>query len=124
MTNSRLTDPEVLETRLPVRVERFAIRHGSGGEGAHCGGDGVERHIVFCEPMRAQILSNRRRVPPAGLAGGGDAAAGENTILRADGRVEHCPATVAADMQPGDAVIIRTPGGGGYGPPGDRPAKR
>src|SRR3546814_4902963 len=76
MTNSRLTDPEILETRFPVLLERFAIRRGSGGEGAHRGGDGAERHIRFLEPMRAGILSNRRRVPPSGLAGGGAAKAG------------------------------------------------
>ncbi|MXO94208.1 5-oxoprolinase [Erythrobacter arachoides] len=115
MTNSRLTDPEVLETRLPVRVESFAIRTGSGGIGAHRGGDGVERRIAFCEPMRAQMLANRRTVAPRGLAGGADAAPGETLVEHADGRVTHLGATGAADVGPGDVIVIRTPGGGSYG---------
>ncbi|MGE3691267.1 MAG: hydantoinase B/oxoprolinase family protein [Novosphingobium sp.] len=115
MTNSRLTDVEVLEERLPVRVDRFAIRRGSGGKGAHCGGDGVERRVTFLEPMQASILANRRRIAPCGLAGGGDGAPGENWVERADGSVEHLDATGAADMQAGDSFVILTPGGGGFG---------
>ena len=118
MTNSRLTDPEILETRLPVRLDEFAIRRGSGGEGAHRGGDGIVRRVTFLEPMRANILANRRRVPPSGLAGGGDAAAGRNWVERADGSVEMLSATASADVQPGDAFIIETPGGGGFGKAG------
>lgn len=115
MTNSRLTDPEILETRLPVRLERFAIRTGSGGEGRHRGGDGVERRITFLEAMRANILANRRAVPPRGICGGGDAAPGENWIERADGSREELGATGSAQMQPGDTFVIRTPGGAGFG---------
>jgi len=115
MTNSRLTDPEVLESRFPVILERFAIRRGSGGAGAHHGGDGVERRIRFREPMHAAILSNRRRIAPRGICGGGDAAAGVNKVIRADGAEEVLTATDAADMAPGDAFQIETPGGGGYG---------
>lgn len=115
MTNSRLTDPEILETRFPVLVERFAIRRGSGGSGEHRGGDGVERRIRFLEPMRAGILSNRRLVPPAGLCGGGDALPGVNRIVRADGRVEELGATASSEMDAGDVFVIETPGGGGYG---------
>ena len=115
MTNSRLTDPEILETRLPVRLDEFAIRRGSGGEGAHRGGDGIIRRVTFLEPMRANILANRRRVPPSGLAGGGDAAAGRNWVERADGGVEMLSATASAEVLPGDSFIIETPGGGGYG---------
>ena len=115
MTNSRLTDPEVLETRLPVRLERFAIRHGSGGEGLHRGGDGVVREIRFLEPMRANILANRRTVPPSGLAGGCDALPGRNWVERVDGSKDMLGATGAAEMQPGDRFVIETPGGGGYG---------
>ena len=115
MTNSRLTDPEILESRLPVRVERFAIRADSGGKGRHKGGCGVERHIRFLEPMRANILSNRRAIPPQGLMGGGAAKAGANWVERADGQVEHLPACAWADMAAGDAFIIHTPGGGGFG---------
>ena len=115
MTNSRLTDPEVLEARLPVQVERFAIRRGSGGSGAHQGGEGIERVIRFLEPMRAQILANRRKVPPRGIAGGGDGAAGETVVQRADGSIVDLGGTGAISMYPGDVIIIRTPGGGGYG---------
>ncbi|HYG47635.1 MAG TPA: hydantoinase B/oxoprolinase family protein [Allosphingosinicella sp.] len=117
MTNSRLTDPEVLETRYPVLVERFAIRRGSGGEGRHKGGDGVERHIRFRERMRANILSNRREVPPRGIEGGGDAKTGVNQVIRADGTVETLSATASAEMREGDMFVIETPGGGGYGCP-------
>jgi 5-oxoprolinase (ATP-hydrolysing) len=115
MTNSRLTDPEILETRLPVRLEEFAIRRGSGGTGRHCGGDGVIRRITFLEPMRANILANRRRIAPRGLCGGADALAGRNWIERADGTQEELGATGSAEMQPGDRFVILTPGGGGYG---------
>jgi 5-oxoprolinase (ATP-hydrolysing) len=117
MTNSRLTDPEVLEWRYPVRVRRFAIRRGSGGAGAHAGGDGIIRDIEFLEPMRAAILSNRRRVPPFGLHGGAPGACGRNYVIRADGRAEELTATAEADVAPGDRFVIETPGGGGYGPP-------
>jgi 5-oxoprolinase (ATP-hydrolysing) len=115
MTNSRLTDPEILETRLPVRLEEFAIRRGSGGEGRHCGGDGVVRRVTFLEPMRANMLANRRKVAPRGLAGGGDAEPGRNWVQRADGTRENLGATGSAAMQPGDSFVILTPGGGGFG---------
>ena len=115
MTNSRLTDPEILETRLPVRLDQFAIRRGSGGPGAHSGGDGVVRAVTFLEAMRANILANRRRVPPRGLAGGADAQAGRNWVERNDGTVEMLSATAFADVEPGDRFVIETPGGGGYG---------
>jgi 5-oxoprolinase (ATP-hydrolysing) len=115
MTNSRLTDPEILETRLPVRLDRFAIRGGSGGDGAHKGGDGVVRTITFLEPMRANMLANRRRVAPRGTKGGGDAEAGRNWVERADGSVEELSATASADVRRGDRFIIHTPGGGGFG---------
>jgi 5-oxoprolinase (ATP-hydrolysing) len=115
MTNSRLTDPEVLEQRYPVRLRRFAIRCGSGGCGHHHGGDGIVRDLEFLEPMQAAILSNRRRVPPFGLHGGEPGACGRNYVLRTDGRVEELPATAAVDLAPGDRFVIETPGGGGYG---------
>ena len=115
MTNSRLTDPEILETRLPVRLDRFAIRRGSGGEGAHKGGDGVIREVTFLEPMRANILANRRRVPPRGIKGGEDAQPGRNWVVRTDGSTEQLSATASADVQPGDRFVIETPGGGGFG---------
>jgi 5-oxoprolinase (ATP-hydrolysing) len=116
MTNSRLTDPEILETRFPALLERFAIRRGSGGDGANRGGDGVVRHLRFRERMRANILSNRREVPPAGLAGGEAARPGLNQVIRADGTVETLGATASAEMRPGDLFVIETPGGGGFGP--------
>jgi 5-oxoprolinase (ATP-hydrolysing) len=115
MTNSRLTDPEILETRLPVRLDEFSIRRGSGGKGAHNGGDGVVRALTFLEPMRANILANRRRVPPRGMEGGGDAQAGRNWVERSDGTLEVLTATASANVEPGDRFVIETPGGGGYG---------
>jgi 5-oxoprolinase (ATP-hydrolysing) len=115
MTNSRLTDPEIIEWRFPVIVERFTIRRGSGGRGRHCGGDGAVRLVRFREPMTAAILSNRRRVAPFGLEGGGSGAPGRNAVLRKDGSVEELCATATAEMEAGDAFLIETPGGGGFG---------
>jgi 5-oxoprolinase (ATP-hydrolysing) len=115
MTNSRLTDPEVLEWRFPVRVEDFHIRRGSGGAGRYRGGDGVVRRIRFQEPMTASILSNHRRIPPFGMAGGEPGMRGRNTVERADGQVDVLSATASVEMRPGDVFVIETPGGGGYG---------
>jgi 5-oxoprolinase (ATP-hydrolysing) len=117
MTNSRLTDVEVLEQRFPVRVRRFGVRHASGGAGRWRGGDGVVREIEFLEPMQAAILSNRRRIPPFGLDGGAPGACGNNYVLRADGRREDLEATAAVAVEAGDRFVIETPGGGGYGAP-------
>ena len=118
MTNSRLTDPEILETRLPVRLEEFSIRSGSGGKGAHRGGDGTVRRVTFLEPMRANMLANRRAVPPSGLGGGCDAEAGRNWVERTDGAIEMLSATASAEMGIGDQFVIETPGGGGFGKEG------
>jgi 5-oxoprolinase (ATP-hydrolysing) len=115
MTNSRLTDPEVLETRFPVLLEEFRIRRGSGGLGRHPGGDGAVRRLRFREPMTAAILSNHRRIPPFGANGGGPGQLGRNAVQRADGRLVELPSTAAVEMSPGDVFIIETPGGGGYG---------
>ncbi|RJG54429.1 5-oxoprolinase [Sphingobium terrigena] len=115
MTNSRLTDPEILETRFPVLLEEFSIRPGSGGQGVHKGGDGALRRIRFLEDMTAGILSNRRIVPPFGLAGGAPGSAGRNMIERADGNIEQLGPTATVDMQAGDMFVIETPGGGGFG---------
>jgi 5-oxoprolinase (ATP-hydrolysing) len=115
MTNSRLTDPEVLETRFPVRVEDFRIRRGSGGAGRWPGGDGVVRQLSFHEPMTVSILSNRRATRPFGLKGGGEALPGVNRVVRADGRVEELGATASTEMAEGDRIEIATPGGGGFG---------
>ena len=115
MTNSRLTDPEILETRFPVLLEEFSVRTGSGGRGLHDGGDGAVRRVRFLEPMTAGILSNRRRVPPFGLAGGEHGMRGINRVRRADGSVEIFGATATVEMKAGDVFEIETPGGGGYG---------
>ena len=115
MTNTRLTDPEVLENRFPVQLDSFAVRRGSGGRGRHRGGDGTVRRLRFLAPMTAGILSNRRRVPPRGLAGGGDGALGANSLERHDGTVERLPGSASRQVMPGDVLVIETPGGGGFG---------
>ncbi|MGE0556989.1 MAG: hydantoinase B/oxoprolinase family protein [Burkholderiales bacterium] len=115
MTNSRLTDPEVLEWRYPVRLDSFEVRHGSGGEGRWHGGDGAIRRIRFLEPMTAAILSGHRRIAPYGMAGGLPGATGRNAVARADGLVTVLDACATVAMQPEDVFIIETPGGGGYG---------
>ncbi|MCA3264349.1 MAG: hydantoinase B/oxoprolinase family protein [Telmatospirillum sp.] len=116
MTNSRLTDPEVLEWRFPVRVESFSIRRGSGGAGRTRGGDGVVRKIRFLEAMTCAILANRRIVPPFGLEGGDAGKLGRNWVVRADGRIEEKGATAQWQVEQGDIFVIETPGGGGFGP--------
>jgi 5-oxoprolinase (ATP-hydrolysing) len=116
MTNSRLTDPEILEDRFPVEVESFVVRRGSGGRGRHRGGDGVVRRIRFQEPMTLSLLTSRRVVAPYGMAGGEDGTVGYNRVVRADGAVDDLPGTAAADLYPGDVLEIGTPGGGGWGP--------
>jgi 5-oxoprolinase (ATP-hydrolysing) len=120
MTNSRLTDPEILERRFPVRVEAFALRDGSGGDGAHMGGDGVVRRIRFLGDMEAALLSTRRDHAPQGLAGGGPARPGRQRLIAADGRVKELKGCFSITVQLGDAIEIETPGGGGFGEPGDR----
>ena len=115
MTNSRLTDPEVLEWRFPVLLESFGIRPNSGGNGRHHGGNGVIRRLRFLEPMTAAILSCRRVVAPFGLQGGEAAAVGRNSVERSDGTMEELGSTATVKMQPGDVFVIETPGGGGYG---------
>ncbi|MCA8339181.1 hydantoinase B/oxoprolinase family protein [Burkholderia multivorans] len=115
MTNSRLTDPEVLEWRYPVRVDSHRIRAGSGGRGRWHGGDGAVRRIRFLEPMTASILSNNRIHAPFGAAGGEPGALGRNMIERADGTIETLDHIARAQMAPGDVFVVETPGGGGYG---------
>jgi N-methylhydantoinase B len=115
MTNSRLTDPEVLETRYPVLVESFSLRPDSGGKGKHSGGNGVIRRIKFLEAMTANILSGHRVIPPFGLNGGEAGQVGRNWIQRQDGTQENLNSTATVQMQPGDVFVIETPGGGGFG---------
>jgi 5-oxoprolinase (ATP-hydrolysing) len=115
MTNSRLTDPEILEFRFPVRLESYAIRPGSGGAGRWHGGNGGVRQVRFLEPMTAAILSNNRIYAPFGMAGGGPGERGINTVVRADGSVEQVGHIGKVEMAAGDMFVIETPGGGGYG---------
>ena len=119
MTNTKITDPEVLEHRFPVVLEEFSIRRGSGGAGRWRGGDGVRRVIRFDREMTAAILSSRRNIAPFGAAGGGDGKPGVNLVRRADGTVETLAGADSARMRPGDAIVIETPGGGGYGVPSE-----
>jgi 5-oxoprolinase (ATP-hydrolysing) len=118
MTNSRLTDPEVLEWRYPVRLERYVIRRGSGGAGRWRGGDGGRREIRFGEPMTVTTLASHRRVPPYGMAGGSPGALGRHWIERADGSMTPMAGCDSVKVGPGDLFVLETPGGGGYGPPG------
>ena len=115
MTNSRITDPEVLELRFPVRLESYTLRAGSGGAGRWRGGDGGVRRIRFLEPMTASILSNGRVHPAFGAAGGQPGLPGHNRVERADGRVEELRHADGAALQAGDVFVIETPGGGGFG---------
>ncbi len=124
MTNSRLTDPEVLEWRFPVRLEEFAIRAGSGGRGRWRGGDGAVRRLRFLEPMTVSTLSGHRRVPPYGMAGGQPGALGSNRVERVDGDEIALAGCDLVDVEPGDVLVVETPGGGGYGAPAhDRPSR-
>jgi len=115
MTNSRLTDPEVLEARFPVRLQRFEIRRGSGGNGKHRGGDGITRELIFLEPMQVSILSGHRRVAPFGLAGGSPGQIGRNRKIDTRGDLSDLPGCAKLDLQAGEGLRIDTPGGGGYG---------
>jgi 5-oxoprolinase (ATP-hydrolysing) len=115
MTNTRMTDPEILELRYPVRLERFAIRRDSGGAGRWRGGDGATRRIRFLEPMTAVIVSSRRTVAPFGLGGGADGALGRQWVERASGTRQILTGTDSVELEPGDVFVIETPGGGGFG---------
>ncbi len=117
MTNSRLTDPEILESKFPVLVREFAIRRGSGGAGRHHGGDGIVRRLEFRAPLSGALLANHRRIAPFGLEGGRSGACGEARICRAGGAVEHLGATARFEIGPADELLILTPGGGGFGSP-------
>ncbi|WP_367273249.1 hydantoinase B/oxoprolinase family protein [Phenylobacterium sp.] len=115
MTNSRLTDPEILERRFPVRVEAFGVRRGSGGAGARRGGDGAVRRIRFLAPMEAALLSSRREHAPQGLAGGGPGKPGRQRLIKASGQANELPGCFSVTVELGDAIEIETPGGGGFG---------
>jgi len=115
MTNSRLTDPEILEARFPVMLESFGIRPDSGGKGQWRGGRGAERRIRFLEPMTVAILANSRKIAPSGIQGGGDGAVGKAWIERADGSRKELTGADRAEVEAGDTFVLQTPGGGGYG---------
>jgi 5-oxoprolinase (ATP-hydrolysing) len=117
MTNSRLTDPEVLEWRYPVRVDSHSIRLGSGGKGKWNGGNGATRRIRFLEPMMAAILAGHRRVAPYGMAGGLSGDVGRNWVERADGSRTNLGFADETNVETGDVFVIETPGGGGFGVP-------
>jgi len=116
MTNTRITDAEVLEARHPVRLLRFALRRGSGGAGRWRGGDGLERHYEFCAPVTVSLLTERRTIAPWGLAGGEAGARGRNCVERSAGRVEEVAGKATISMATGDRLRVETPGGGGFGP--------
>ena len=115
MTNTRITDPEILEQRYPVRVERFAVRQGSGGGGRYGGGDGLIRELLFLEPASLSVLTQHRRVAPYGLDGGEPGLVGRQQVLRASGEITHLGGIDGCEVRPGDRLLIETPGGGGYG---------
>jgi N-methylhydantoinase B/oxoprolinase/acetone carboxylase alpha subunit len=115
MTNSRLTDPEILEQCFPVILENFAIRKESGGGGKYRGGDGIVREVRFLEPMTATLLTGHRKVPPYGMNGGVAGQIGVNSVKRANGLIEDLGTVAEVHLEAGDSVIIKTPGGGGYG---------
>lgn len=115
MTNTRLTDPEILEWRFPVLLESFSLRRGSGGVGKYRGGDGVIRKVKFLEPMTSSILSGHREIPPYGMAGGDPGKIGRNYVIRTDGSVDELRGTDSTEVEANDIMVIETPGGGGYG---------
>jgi 5-oxoprolinase (ATP-hydrolysing) len=115
MTNTRMTDPEILELRYPVRLEEFSIRRGSGGAGHWRGGDGSRRRVRFLHPMEAVIVASRRNVPPHGLQGGTNGAAGRQWVERADGSIQWLGGSDSAHLAAGEVLGIETPGGGGWG---------
>ena len=117
MTNTRMTDPEVLEWRFPVRLDELSIRRGSGGAGRQRGGDGVRRRLTFLEPMQATMLTSRRIVPPHGLEGGNPGKRGVNRVIRANGEVGTLDANAQVELDAGDSIEFETPGGGGFGRP-------
>jgi 5-oxoprolinase (ATP-hydrolysing) len=117
MTNSRMTDPEVLEWRFPVRLEEFSVRTNTGGAGRHKGGDGVTRKLRFLEPMTVNLITGHRINPTYALAGGQPGGLGKNWLERADASRQQLAGIDQVDIQINDMVVIQTPGGGGYGKP-------
>ncbi|HHD56451.1 MAG TPA: 5-oxoprolinase, partial [Desulfobulbaceae bacterium] len=124
MTNTRITDPEILERRYPVLLREFSIRKKSGGRGLFTGGDGLIREVEFLVPLQVAILSERRVFAPYGLEGGEHGARGENLCVRRNGKILNLGGKNEITLQPGDRIRILTPGGGGYGQPGRAPDRR
>ena len=117
MSNTRITDPEIMEHRFPVRLHRFGLRSGSGGEGCHRGGEGVERIIEFLHPVSLSMLTQHRTDGPFGMAGGGPGLPGAQFITHADGTIDALSSSDARELEAGDRLTVRTPGGGGWGEP-------
>jgi 5-oxoprolinase (ATP-hydrolysing) len=117
MTNTRITDPEIVERRYPVRVERFAVRRGSGGRGRHRGGDGLTREITFLEPVSLSLLTQHRASGPYGIRGGEPGAPGSQCVVRRNGEIVRLDAVDGCELEAGDRLIMETPGGGGCGEP-------
>jgi 5-oxoprolinase (ATP-hydrolysing) len=115
MTNSRITDPEVLEWRFPVRLESFSIRQNSGGKGLNKGGEGVDRRMRFLESMTVNMIAGHRVVPPYGLSGGGTGALGENYVIHADGKQTDLGTKGQIEVVKDDVFVLKSPGGGGFG---------
>ena len=124
MTNTRMTDPEVLESRFPVRVDEFSIRIGSGGAGEFRGGDGIVRKLRFLEPMTVTVLSSHRETVPFGANGGQPGLPGENSVVRSDGTIEVLEGNDETRMQANDVFVMKTPGGGGFGVEGESSTSR
>lgn len=116
MTNTRMTDPEVLENRFPVRLHEFSIRRGSGGSGANTGGNGIIRRLEFLTEMTATVLSSHRKTSAFGVRGGGNGQTGENSVVRKDGSIQMLASNDQCEMSTGDIFVMKTPGGGGFGP--------
>ena len=121
MTNTAITDAEILEHRYPVRLERFAIRRGSGGDGEYRGGDGAERVLLFCRPLSLSVLTQHRTEAPYGLAGGKPGKRGEQVVLRRSGEREQLTSVDGCEVEAGDRLVVLTPGGGGFGAPKEEP---
>jgi 5-oxoprolinase (ATP-hydrolysing) len=121
MTNTRITDPEIMEHRYPVRLERFEIRKYSGGKGRFSGGNGVIRKLTFLEPMNLSVLAQRRKTGPFGLNGGENGKPGKQKLVRKNGDEIQLDSIQNIDVQAGDKFVIETPGGGGFGPKKELP---
>lgn len=115
MTNTRITDPEILESRYPIILNKFCLRNGSGGKGEYNGGEGVERELLFRKPLTLSVLTERRVLHPYGMHGGESGKCGENLLRKSNGHTIYLSGKTAIDIETGDTFALKTPGGGGYG---------